>query len=149
MKGLQSYQPSNFENDSTPDELEPGLIALVHNSGGMAEAADFFLRTPTLAASNFAALWSTNPKFSALKDLNLLKKYTKNQEDSYNFRLGFALSNRPHLHRAYVVTIYNQNFIAVYFKFKGMTLHYVKLNYPQVVCFITGHCKMFAGFVGP
>ena len=28
-------------------------------------------------------------------------------------RLGFAPSNRPHLHRAYEVTICNQNFIAV------------------------------------
>jgi len=34
----------------TPDELEPGPIALVHNSAGMAEATDFFLRTPTLTA---------------------------------------------------------------------------------------------------
>ena len=74
----------------------------------MAEAAEFFLRTPTLVASNFAALWSTNPKFSSLEDLNLFKKYIKNQEDSYNFRLGFALSNRPHLHRASLVTVYNQ-----------------------------------------
>ena len=52
-------------------------------------------------------------KFSSLKDLNLLKKYTKNQEASYNLRLGFALSNRPHLHRAYVVTGCNQIWIAV------------------------------------
>ena len=28
-------------------------------------------------------------------------------------RLGFAPSNRPHLHRAYKVTVCNQNFIAV------------------------------------
>ena len=35
----------------------------------MAEAADFFLRTPTLTASNFAALCPTDPKFLALKDL--------------------------------------------------------------------------------
>ena len=28
-------------------------------------------------------------------------------------RLGFAPSNRPHLHRAYEVTVCNQNFIAV------------------------------------
>ena len=31
--------------------------------------------------------------------------YTKYQEASYNFRLGFALSNGPHLHRAYLVTV--------------------------------------------
>ena len=56
VKGLQSCWLSNFENDSTPDVLEPGPNALAHTLGGMAEAADFFLRTPTLTASNFAAL---------------------------------------------------------------------------------------------
>ena len=56
VKGLQSYQPSNFENDLTPGQLEPWPNARAHNLGGMAEAADFFLRTPTLIACNFAAL---------------------------------------------------------------------------------------------
>ena len=37
--------------------------------------ADFFFRPPTLTASNFAALWPTDSKFLAIKDLNLLKKY--------------------------------------------------------------------------
>ena len=53
---MQIYWPSNFENDLTPDGLEPGPIVLAHNSGVMAEATDFFLRTPTLTASNFKAL---------------------------------------------------------------------------------------------
>ena len=53
---MQSYWPSNFENESTPGQLEPGPNAIAHHSGGMAEAADFFLRTPTLTASNFVAL---------------------------------------------------------------------------------------------
>ena len=35
--------------------VEPGPYALAHTLGGMAKAADFFLRTPTLKASNFAA----------------------------------------------------------------------------------------------
>ena len=64
---------------------------------GPGPSGKLFLRPPTLKASNFVDLWSTNPKFSALKNLNLLKKYIKNQEGSYNFRLGFALSNRLHL----------------------------------------------------
>ena len=35
----------------------------------------------------------------------VVKKYAKNQEASYDFRLGFALPKRPlHLHRAYLVT---------------------------------------------
>ena len=67
----------------------------------MAEAADFFLRPPTLTASNFEALQSTDPLFTVLKALNILKKYTKNQKASYNFRIGFALSNTPHFHRVY------------------------------------------------
>ena len=71
VKGLQSYQPSNFENDLTLDALESGPIALAHDLGRMAEVADFFLRTPNLTASNFEALRPTNSKFSALKDLYL------------------------------------------------------------------------------
>ena len=68
---------------------------------GRGRMADFFLRPPTLAAGNFEAPWPNDLKFSALKDLNLLKKYNKYQETSDNFRLGFALSSGPHLHRAY------------------------------------------------
>ena len=56
MKGLQSCGLSNFENDLTLGVLESGLNALAHTLTGMAEAADFFLGTPTLTASNFAAL---------------------------------------------------------------------------------------------
>ena len=44
--------------------------------------------------------------FVVLKDLNLLKKYTINQEVSYNYRLDFALSKRPQLHRTYVVSVW-------------------------------------------
>ena len=72
---------------------------------GRGRPADFFLRPPTLTASNFAALWPTDPKFSAFKHLNLLKKHTKNQEASSILRVGFALSKWPHLHRAYSVTM--------------------------------------------
>ena len=53
---LQSYQPSNFVNESTLPGIEPGPdVLLAHNLAVMAEA-DFFLRPPTLIASNFAAL---------------------------------------------------------------------------------------------
>ena len=72
---------------------------------GPGPAGRLFLRPPTFTASNFDALLSTDPKFLALKDLNCLKKYTKYHEASYNFRLGFALSNGPHLHRDYSVTV--------------------------------------------
>ena len=63
----------------------------------------FFLRAAILTASNFEALKPKDSLFTVSKDLNLLKKHTKNQEASYKFRLGFALSNRPHLHRVYAL----------------------------------------------
>ena len=44
--------------------------------------ADFFVRPPTLTTDNFEAIWPKDLKFSAIKDLNYLKKYTKYQEAS-------------------------------------------------------------------
>ena len=105
VKGLQKCRPPNFQNDLTLGKLD--LV-------GMAEVADFFLRTPTLTASNFAALSPTDPKFSALKDLNLLKRYVKYQETSYNFRLGFSLSNRPHFNSTYLLRVPFSSAIAVH-----------------------------------
>ena len=46
---------------------------------GRGQAADFFLRPPTLTAGNFEAIWPKYLKFSAIKDLNRLKKYVKYQ----------------------------------------------------------------------
>ena len=63
----------------------------VAGSGGR-----LFLRSPTLTASNFAALESTELKFLALKDLNLLKTVSKFQEDRSILKVGFALSKWPH-----------------------------------------------------
>ena len=40
-----------------------------HFRWGRGRLADFFLRPPTLKASNFEALYSTNPIFTVLKDL--------------------------------------------------------------------------------
>ena len=58
----------------------------------MAKAADFFLRTPTLTASNFAALQPTDPKFLALKDLYLFLKRVKFQDAGRILRVNFARS---------------------------------------------------------
>ena len=66
---------------------------------GRGRPADFFLRPPTLTASNFAALWPADPKFLALKNLNLLKRHTKNQVASSILKVVFAFSKWPHLHR--------------------------------------------------
>ena len=57
----------------------------------------------SLMAGNFAALWPTDSKFLATKDLNLLKKHTKNQMASSILKVVFAFSKWPHLHRAYLL----------------------------------------------
>ena len=49
----------------------------------------------SLMAGNFAALWPTDSKFLATKDLNLLK----NQVASSILKVVFAFSKWPHLHR--------------------------------------------------
>ena len=59
----------------------------------MAEAADSFLRTPTLTASNFEALWPTDPKFLALQDLLFFSDCIEFQSAGSILKLGFALSN--------------------------------------------------------
>ena len=81
---------------------------------GRGRMADFFMRPPTLKAGNFEALWLIDPIFTALKVLNPLKRYFKHQEASYNFKLGFALSNRPHFNSVYLVRVPFLTGIAVY-----------------------------------
>ena len=49
---------------------------------GGGRMADFFLRPPVLKASNVAALQITDSIFIQIKNLNLLKKHSKNQEAS-------------------------------------------------------------------
>ena len=105
---MHSYWLSNFENDSTPGDLESRPTG---SSGGRGWASDFFLGLDSMQVTLKPF---TEPLFTQLKDLSLLEKYTKNQGASYNFRLGFALSNRPHLHRAYLVNVRKRRAIAVY-----------------------------------
>ena len=57
----------------------------------------------SLMAGNFAALWPTDPKFSALKNLNPFQTVSKVKEASNILRVVFALSKWPHLHRAYLL----------------------------------------------
>ena len=68
----------------------------------------------TLTASNFEAIWLTDFKFIAMKDLNLLKEDTKNKEAGSILKVFFALSKWPHFHRAYLVTVPMPMSIAVY-----------------------------------
>ena len=109
VKGLQSYQPSNFDNDLKAKGFEPGHTGWL----GPGPAGRPFLRSPTLTASNFAALWPTDPKFLALKDLNLLKKHTKNQVASSILKVVFAFSKWPHLHRD-LLLVYDLNRTPLY-----------------------------------
>ena len=70
----------------------PGRLA----DWGQGRLADFFLRPPTLTASNFAALWPAEPKFLASKDLIFLKTVSKFQENSSILKVEFTLSKWPH-----------------------------------------------------
>ena len=94
--------------------LEPGLNSIAHNSAGMAEAADFFLRTPTLTASNFAALWPKDPKFWASKHFSHFLNETKVQEASNILKVGFVLSKWPHFNSIYLVRVPFPTGIAVH-----------------------------------
>ena len=51
----------------------------------------------SLMACNFAALWPTDPKFLAFKDLDPFLTVSKVQEASRILRMGFSLSKWPHL----------------------------------------------------
>ena len=93
--------------------------------------ADFFLRPPTLTASNFEATWPKDPKFWALKDLNLFLKRVKFQCTGSILRLGFARSKWPHFNRAYLVTVCKPKLIAVYFQKIKV---WVKTRYDFLYC---------------
>ena len=67
----------------------------------------------SLMARHFAALWLTDPKFSAIKDLNPFKKLWKVQDARSSLRVEFALSKWPHFHRVYLVTVCKRSLIAV------------------------------------
>ena len=54
------------------------------------------------------------PQIFSIKRSKPFKIYIENQEASNILRVGFSLSKWPHLQRAYLVTVRNQNFIAVY-----------------------------------
>ena len=71
----------------------------------------------SLTAGNFEALWSLDFKFSAFKDLFPFSIVSKVQDASSILKVVFALSKRPHLHRAYLVTVSFRSFIAVHINF--------------------------------
>ena len=76
---------------------------------------------PTYLPSQKSDVICGRPLNSIKRYKPLFNKYTKNQEASNNFRIGFALSKRPHLHRAYLVTVCKQGATAVRGKAKDDT----------------------------
>ena len=90
---------------SGPKECGPSVIVaqMCHSRWGW--AVDIFFRPPTLTAGNFKDVSFIDLKFLALKDLNSFQTLLKFQEASSILKVDFALSNRPHLHKAYLVTI--------------------------------------------
>ena len=92
----------------------------------------------SLMAGNFAALWPTDPKSLALKDLNPFKTVSKVQKTSSILRVGFALSKWPHLHRAYVVggCLFNFGTVATFLRENNPYVHiYLVLKYCEVCGF--------------
>ena len=100
---------------------------------GRGQSADIFLWPPTLTAGNFEALWPTDPKFSALKDLNLFKTVPKVQEASIILRVGFALSKWPHFNSIYLVRVPFLTRIAVF-------IHSSSTFLKSGVCYWYWHC---------
>ena len=100
VKGLQSYQLSKLEVSRKVCQPAPPQSARLPGF----EPRSRSNHSQSLMAGNFAALWPTDPKFLALKDLNLLKKHIKNQVASSILKVVFAFSKWPHLHRAYVIS---------------------------------------------
>ena len=59
----------------------------------------------SLMAINFADLWSIDPKFSALKDLNPFKTMSKVQEANITLWVGFVLLKWPYFNSIYLARV--------------------------------------------
>ena len=91
-----------FESDCVQAQLTRVLVCPGSNHSQILKAGDF------------AALWHTDPKILVLKDLNPICIVSKVKETSSVLRVSFALSNWPHFHRVYLLTVCNQKLIAVF-----------------------------------
>ena len=79
------------------------FVYLHHSAGVRFEPGQN--HSQSLMAGNFAALWPTDPKFSAIKDLNPFQTVSKVQEASSILRVAFALSKWPHFNSIYLVRV--------------------------------------------
>ena len=105
------------EYDSAPVQLELGLSGSTRVEAAR-QTLSWDLQLWKLV-TYFETLWSTDPIFLAWKDLIRSLKCTKIQESNSIFRVGFALSKTPHLHRAYLVTVRKR---------KSMTVRTYRVN---------------------
>ena len=127
IKGLQSYQLSKLEVSRKSLPLRPFHPYCVQSHSARVRFRARSNHFQSLTASNFEALWPIDLKFLAFKDLFSFSIVSKVQEAGSILKVVFALSKWPHLHRAYLVTVCNQNFIAVYLSYE-MTLNWNPTN---------------------
>ena len=106
VKGLQSYQLSKLEVTRKSLPTGPGPS---RTSWPMMRVVPGSNHSQNLMAGHFAALWPTDPKFSALKELSLFQTMSNIQEASSISRVGFALLKWPHFHRACLVNYVSES----------------------------------------
>ena len=82
----------------------------------------------SLLAGHFAALWPTDPKFSALKDLNPSSTVSKIKKAGSILKVVFALSKWPHLHSAYLVTVCRVLITTVHWLYPCGAIKHMLLN---------------------
>ena len=80
---------------------------------GLGQLADFSLRLPNLKSCNFAALYSTDPKFSAFTNVKPFKDFVTISKGQQHFRGAYALSKRSCFNSTYLVKMPILNRIAV------------------------------------
>ena len=96
-------------------------------------------------ASNFAALWPTDPKFSVFKDLIFFSTVSKIQEASSILKVSFALSKWPHFHMAYEATVCKQTSAAVVEKWLFLRRKALRqLSMPWEIKIVEGKWRFFS-----
>ena len=96
LKKKSALRPKCFQVRSARVRLRPGSN-----------------HSQTLSNSNFAVLWHTDPKFTALKDLKTCQTVSNVQEASSILRVCFALSKWPHFNSADLLRVPFSSGIAV------------------------------------
>lgn len=90
---------SNFENDLNQDGLEPNPKALARTLAVMTEAADLFLRPPTLTELVTLTCRPYNASIERCKPFPKTNQEFK-RVAAFQRYIGFATSKFPQFHRA-------------------------------------------------